>query len=135
MKLPADAIIAFDKVANYLLKWRPENDKSQFLARAGYTEHDAARLVDDIRRELLTLEAGHKETTEYGEMYGIVGKLAGPNGRVLPVVSIWMIEHVTKKGQIHYALSCERKLAWPINYSPELRRRKTCPRLACGEAM
>ncbi len=36
MKLPSDAIIAIEKMANYLLQWRPENDKSQFLAPAVY---------------------------------------------------------------------------------------------------
>lgn len=36
MKLAADAVIARAKAANYLLKWQPENDKSQFLALAGY---------------------------------------------------------------------------------------------------
>jgi hypothetical protein len=37
MKLPGDAVIANDKLVRYLLKWRPENDKSLYLAQAGYT--------------------------------------------------------------------------------------------------
>lgn len=32
MKLQADAIIAREKITDYLLKWRPDHDKSQFLA-------------------------------------------------------------------------------------------------------
>jgi len=95
MKLPADAIIAIEKMTNYLLQWRPENDKSQFLARAGYTEQHADRLASDIRRQLLTLEAEFEETTEYGEIYSIVGSLIGPNGQMLRVSSIWMTESVT----------------------------------------
>lgn len=43
MKLPSDAIIAIEKITNYLLQWRPENDKSQILAQAGYTDQDADR--------------------------------------------------------------------------------------------
>jgi hypothetical protein len=95
MILPADALIARPKMVSYLLAWRPENDKSEFLAQAGYTSEDADRLANDIRRELLPLEAQFEETTEYGNKYQIRGALTGPNGRALRVVSIWMIEHTT----------------------------------------
>jgi len=95
MKLPTDAIIAFEKMATYLLQWRPENDKSQFLAQAGYTEQHADQLADDIRQQLLALEAEFEESTEYGQIYSIVGSLIGPNGRMLQVASIWMIERAT----------------------------------------
>jgi len=80
------------KVADYLLKRQPENDKSQFLALAGYTVTYVDQLVEDIRTQLLPLEAEFEEATEYGEKYRIVGTLRGPNGRGLPVVSIWMTE-------------------------------------------
>ncbi len=95
MKLPPDAKIAIEKAANYLLRWRPENDKSQFLAQAGYTEQHADQLTTDIRQQLLVLDAEFEEATEYGALYRIVGTLAGPNGRVLRVASIWMIESAT----------------------------------------
>lgn len=95
MKLPSDAIIAIEKMTNYLLQWRPENDKSRFLAHAGYTEQHADRLASDIRQQLLRLEAEFEETTEYGEMYSIIGSLIGPNGRMLRVASIWMTESAT----------------------------------------
>ena len=97
MRLPPDAIIAQEKMRDYLLQWRPENDKSQFLAQAGYTKQHAHRLADDIRGQLLNLEAEFEGTTEYGDMYRIVGSLVGPNGRALRVKSIWMIESATKK--------------------------------------
>lgn len=92
MKLAADAVIAMSKAAGYLLEWRPENDKSQFLASAGYAANAADRLVNDIRTQLLVLEATLQETTEYGNKYRISGSLTGPNGRVLGVESIWMTE-------------------------------------------
>lgn len=95
MKLSVDALITREKIANYLLIWRPENDKSQFLAQAGYTERDADRLAEDIRRQLLSQDAKFEKTTEYGEMYRILGSLTGPNGRTLRVISIWMIEAAT----------------------------------------
>jgi hypothetical protein len=96
VKLPADAAIAKPKVANYLLEWRPENDKSRFLAQAGYTSEHADQLADDIRQQLLSLEAQFEERTEYGDTYRIVGALTGPNGRTLRVVSVWMIEAATQ---------------------------------------
>lgn len=92
MKLPSNAVIARAKVANYLLKWQPENDKSQFLALAGYTAGHADRLVEDIRTQLLPLEATFVETTEYGDKYQISGALPGPNGQLLQVVSVWITE-------------------------------------------
>ena len=95
MKLRIDAVIAVEKIAKYLLQWRPENDKSQFLLQAGYTGERPDQLVSDIRNQLLTLEANFEETTEYGDMFSIVGSLSGPNRQVLRVVSIWMIESTT----------------------------------------
>ena len=92
MKLPADSIVARAKMADYLLKWQPENDKSQFLAQAGYSAARADLLAQDIRSQLLPLDAVFEETTEYGDKYRIAGTLTGPNGRPLRVVSIWMTE-------------------------------------------
>jgi len=82
-------------VANYLLRPRPENDKSQFLALAGYTPAHADQLVTDIREQLLPLNAEFQETTEYGDKYRIADTLKGPNGRGLDIVSIWMTESAT----------------------------------------
>jgi hypothetical protein len=58
MKLPHDAIIATRKITEYLLRWRPEDDKSAFLAQAGYTVETSERLVTDIREQLLPLGGG-----------------------------------------------------------------------------
>lgn len=92
MKLASDAVIARTKVVDYLLEWRPENDKSHFLGLAGYTIAHADQLADDIRAQLLPMEAMFEETTEYGIKYRISGGLIGPNGRRLQVDSIWMVE-------------------------------------------
>jgi hypothetical protein len=97
VKLPANTIIAPRKLTRYLLRLRLEDDKSQFLALAGYTLEDADRLVRDIREQLLPLEAEFHEETEYGPKYRIRGTLTGPNGRVLRVVTIWMKENATNQ--------------------------------------
>ena len=49
MKLSADSEIAPIKVTQYLLRLRDEDDKSKFLALAGYTLAHADRLLDDLR--------------------------------------------------------------------------------------
>ena len=97
MKLHRNATIAHEKMVNYLLQWRPENDKSRFLGSAGYTEKDGEQLAQDIRDQLLSLEAKFEETTEYGDMYSIMGLLIGPNGRAIHVMSIWMVESITNE--------------------------------------
>ncbi len=97
MKLPSDSIIAPGKLTEYLLKWRPENDKCGFLAQAGYVLENWERLLRDIREQILPLEAHFVETTDYGEVYEIRGLLLGPSGVELNVVTIWMTERASKQ--------------------------------------
>ncbi len=92
MKFPAHALIAREKLTDYLLRQLPENDKSGFLAQAGYTSAHAERLELDLREQILTREAQFVEQTEYGDKYSIRGTLTGPNGRTLNVLTIWMTE-------------------------------------------
>jgi hypothetical protein len=96
MKLPADSEIARAKVTHYLLKLRDEDDKSQFLAQAGYTAAHAEQLLRDLRG-LLATDAEFVQATDYGDKYQICGTLNGSNGRKLRVTSIWMIERATGK--------------------------------------
>jgi hypothetical protein len=95
MKLPADSVIATRKLDEYLLRHREEDDKSGFLSLAGYTAENAERLMNDLRMQLLPLDAEFFDQTEYGPKYRIQGTLTGPNGRALRVVSIWMKEDAT----------------------------------------
>jgi hypothetical protein len=95
MQLPAETIIARRKVTEYLLRARDEDDKSGFLALAGYSAEDPDRLMNDIRTQLLPLDAERIEETEYGPKILIRGTLTGPNGRALRVASIWMKEDAT----------------------------------------
>jgi len=97
VKLLADAFIAPEKISRYLLRWRPEDDKSSFLARAGYTAEQSERLRQDIRSQLLPLDAEFLEVTEYGPKYQIRGSLRGPNGAGLHVITIWMTEEASQQ--------------------------------------
>ena len=97
MKLPLNAQIDPRKLTGYLLRPRLEDDKSGFLALAGYTANNADRLLNDIRDQVLPLDAQLIEQTEYGPKYRIRSTLTGPNGRVLRIVTIWMTEDATSQ--------------------------------------
>ena len=89
MKLPPDAIIDSRKITDYLLQPREADDKSAYLARAGYTPANAEQLLFDLRRQILPLVAECLGRFEYGTKYRIRATLRGPNGRELPISSIW----------------------------------------------
>ncbi len=93
MKLPADTIIAREKLTRYLLVRQTRGDKSTFLARAGYTLETADQ--PDLRTQLLPLEAVELHSTVFGKFYEISGTLTGPNGVSLSVRSIWMEEKLS----------------------------------------
>ncbi len=90
MKLPADPFIAPDKLTAYLLAPRQIDDKSRYLAQAGFTLGNP----DDLRNALLRLateaDAIEDGTNDYGKFYRVSGELLGPNGVRLRVVTIWL---------------------------------------------
>ncbi|MGE5341099.1 MAG: DUF6883 domain-containing protein [Candidatus Omnitrophota bacterium] len=97
MKLPKNAIIEREKLTQYLLVPKKRNDKSKWLAQAGYTIGNWQVLENDLRVLLVSSDATFIEETVYGKMYKIIGNLLGPAGKVLSVDTIWMIEGATKK--------------------------------------
>jgi hypothetical protein len=98
--LPSDALIAPAKLTDYLLKLLPASDKSRFLARAGYTPADPARLERDIREQLLPVRAVFVDETDYRWKYEIRGVLVGPNGTALRVRSFWVV--VKRTGETRF---------------------------------
>jgi hypothetical protein len=95
MKLPAGTVIARDKITRYLLIPQARGDKSGFLGAAGYTSDNAARLLDDLRTQILPLDAIPLENGKFGQYYEIHGTLIGPNGVVRAVRTIWITEHLS----------------------------------------
>ena len=90
MRLPKDVTIPYDKLLRYLLLPREENDKSKFLASAGYTLANSEVLERDLHQLIQTSEVSDIKTSPYGIKYEIRGVLNGPNGRKLRVVTIWI---------------------------------------------
>ena len=95
MKISSNAIIAKEKISDYLLKWQPDNDKSKFLELAGYSADNWQKLVDDIRKQILPADAETVRKTPYGDLFRIRNDLVGPNGVTLRVVTVWMQEYVS----------------------------------------
>jgi hypothetical protein len=82
--------VPLEKLTRYLLMPRPKGDKSQYLALAGFTLRNAL----DLQAALLDLaadaEAEEDRRSPWGRTYRVQGTLAGPNGKSLPVVTIWI---------------------------------------------
>jgi len=90
VKLPKDAVISQDKLLRYLLLPREENDKARFLALAGYTLANWEVLEHDLRQLIAKREVSGVEESPFGIKYEVRGKLTGPNGNTLHVVTVWI---------------------------------------------
>jgi hypothetical protein len=94
VKIPPDAKIPFEKITDYLLVPREWDDKSKFLAQAGFTEDNPGLLLEAIRNLAEGVEAMEDKANEYGVFLRAEGELPGPNGRILQVVTIWLRWHL-----------------------------------------
>ncbi len=74
----------------YLLVFKPRNDKSQFLAQAGFTLDNWQTLKIAIQQLNQSVEAVADRTDEYGTFYNVRGGILGVNGINLSVVTIWL---------------------------------------------
>ena len=90
MMLPPDSKIPIRKLTHYLLVPRAESDKSNWLAKGGYTLENPERLIEDLRSQILPLEAVPARSSRFGETYEILGVLLGPSKIPLSVRSIWL---------------------------------------------
>ena len=90
MQIPNDAIISDEKLSRYLLVHKTRNDKSQFLAQAGFTAQNPESLRTAIRTLIESAEAVEDRTNEYGTFYEVKGELIGTNGKTLFVTTIWL---------------------------------------------
>jgi hypothetical protein len=90
VKIPPDAIIPEGKLTQYLLVLQPKNDKSKFLAQAGFTLDNPADLLAAIQSIIATNEAIENRTDEYGTFYEVTGVLVAVSGIDLGVVTIWL---------------------------------------------
>jgi hypothetical protein len=92
LKIPPEAVIAEDKLTRYLLVPRPKNDKSKFLARAGFTLANPDILEAAIRDLIQREEAIQDRSDKYGDFYVVEGNLTGPEDETLYVVTVWHVQ-------------------------------------------
>ncbi len=107
MRIPADAWIAAEKLTGYLLLQRPWDDKSKFLAQAGFDRTNPEALLEALRALAAEAEAIQDGVNEYGEFLRIDGDLVGPNGRRLAVSAIWLRQHLD--GRVRFVTLKPRK--------------------------
>ena len=90
MKIPGDACIPKEKLTEYLLAPKNKNDKSRFLAQAGFIRQNPEVLAEAIRNLIAENEAQYERKTVYGTLYRVEGKLRGVHD-ILTVVTIWIL--------------------------------------------
>jgi hypothetical protein len=99
VKIPKDAIIPNAKLTRYLLVLRPRNDKSKFLAQAGFTAANPEALLSALRQLTNDNDASQERTDAYGTYYNVKGVLHGVNNINLNVLTVWLQRKVDQKFQ------------------------------------
>ena len=95
MYLNPKSIISPRKLNEYLLIPLPKDDKSEYLAKGGYNLGNWQQLEQDLREQILPLEAQPTVKTQYGQKYQIISSLICPNGKVLTIKTIWIVTEQT----------------------------------------
>lgn len=96
-----------EKLTDYLLVPREWDDKSKFLAQAGFTLENPHLLLTSLRKLAEGAEAVQDGGNEYGEFLRAEGELTGPKGRALSVVTIWLRWHLD--GRVRFVTLKPRK--------------------------
>ncbi len=99
MRIPDDAVIPEEKLSRYLLIPRVRDDKSKFLAQAGFTQENWELLMEQLQQIAETGDAVEDGSTEYGTSYRVEGSLRGANERILEVITVWIRRAIDGKYQ------------------------------------
>jgi hypothetical protein len=78
------------ELTQYLLAHRRTNDKSGYLAQAGFGADSADALEVEIRRVTASAEAQIDRVNEHGTYYTVSGVIKGPNAFQLRVRLVWL---------------------------------------------
>jgi hypothetical protein len=88
------------KLTHYLLVRQDEDDKSGYLALAGFTQETVGALMQALERLAHDGDANESRTNDYGVLLYIDGHLVGPNGKKLGVRTFWITRYID--GQTHF---------------------------------
>ncbi len=100
MKIPDNAIIPSDKLTRYLLIPKARDDRSKFLAQAGFTQANPEALESALRLLAASVKAIEDRVNEYETFYLVKGEVIGSNNTRLPVVTIWLLRQID--GQVQF---------------------------------
>jgi hypothetical protein len=87
--MPSRLVIQERKLTRYLLVYQIKDDKSEFLARAGYTLQNWQLLKRDILEAVEGAEVAEVTSTDWGTRFKVKSQWDGLNGQRLKVVTIW----------------------------------------------
>jgi hypothetical protein len=90
MRIPEDSIVPDDKIIRYLLVLQLRNDKSKFLAQAGFTPENSEALKLTIQMQAVVEDAIEERRNEYGIFYQAEGNIIGVNRISLLAITIWL---------------------------------------------
>jgi len=110
MQIPSDSLIPDSKLTQYLLVFKTRNDKSQFLAQAGFTQANPEQLKEALVRLIETYPAIFDRSDQYGDFYQVIGTLRGINTINLEVVTIWIQRKVDAQFQFVTLMPQKEKL-------------------------
>ena len=79
------------KILKYLLKPLSRGDKSRFLASGGFNKLTVNVLEAEILRLAREGSATRVREHRFGKNVEIQGTLKGPNGKELPVKTVWLV--------------------------------------------
>lgn len=89
MRIPSNLFIHDPKITNYLLVYQPKDDKSEYLALAGYSQENWQILKRDIMEAVEGAEVAEVTPTGWGTRFKVKNQWYGPNGRLVKVITIW----------------------------------------------
>ena len=89
MQISSRLVIQDPKITQYLLIFQEKDDKSQFLANAGYTLQNWEQLKADILSFVPGSEIFAIVETFWGLRFRVRSQWQGVNGRAISVVTIW----------------------------------------------
>ncbi|MEO1791609.1 MAG: DUF6883 domain-containing protein [Cyanobacteria bacterium J06629_19] len=98
-QIPFDAIIPMAKLTRYLLVEQDRDDKSKFLAQAGFNLENYKALDQALRILAISTKAVEDRTNNYGTFYQAIGRLEGINGTHLNIVTVWLRRRIDNKFQ------------------------------------
>lgn len=96
MKIPSCLVIQDEKITKYLLVYQPKNDKSRYLALAGYNLDNWELLKNDIINAVEGSEIAKVTSNDWGTQFELKSEWSGPSGRLIKVITIWQQDEETE---------------------------------------